>query len=375
MRVSPFYPVSCQPLLSRRQLLLGGGALLATAALGRGLARASDDGLSIIHKYATRPDDPWAMAHGVRAMGRAFTIRGGRRAVDHLLEHSLTVIPVNGTRALGFPLDVEAHPNMFLAEALLEPEVPLDHAFTHQGSRWTLQDVVEGAHLLFRPKWATAHPNRLPWSVIALTRTTSPVRQQWENAWGEPVHLDAVVEIAIEMLERASIPIAQAMRQGRPLTTPAPVHSFTCGGTHMIYSLLTAVRQGYAGRDRLARMREQVTLLVWRLTADVDLIERFYRERARQQPALKHAASWWELDSKLKLLGHAEECLAFAEAQGLITLTSAQQAQRRTAVAAVRRLLTELEGRDLEEARALDRELFRQLVGDTCHARHGLTSA
>lgn len=369
MRARPFYPVSCQPLLSRRQLLLGGGALLATAALGRGLARASDDGGSIIREYATRPDDPWAIAHGVRAMGREFTIRGGRRAVDHLLEHYLAVIPANGTRALGFPLKVEAHPNMFLAEALLEPEVPLDHAFTHQGSRRTLQDVVDGAHALFRPTWATADPNRLPWSVIALTRSTSLLRQRWENAWGEPVDLDAVVEVALGMLERASAPVAAAMRQGRPLTAQAPVHSFTCGGTHMIYALLTAVRFGYAGRDRLARMREQVNLLVWRLSADLDLIDRFYRARAGEP-----GASWWELDTKLKLLGHAEECLAFGEAQELITLSPAQQAARRGAVAAVRRLLTELEARALEEARALSGELFRQLVGDTCHARHGLAS-
>lgn len=369
MRARAFYPESCQPLLSRRQLLLGGGALLATAALGRGLARASDGGLSIIREYATRPDDPWAIAHGVLAMGRGFTIRGGRRAGDHLLEHSLAAIPANGTRALGFPLDVEVHPTMFLAEALLEPGVPLDHAFTHEGSRQTLQDVVDGAHALFRPQWATAHPNRLPWSVIALTRTTSVMRQRWVNAWGEPVHLDAVVEVALRMLERASAPVAAAMRQGRPLTTQAPVHSFTCGGTHMIYALLTAVRFGYAGRDRLERVRQQVNLLAWRLSADLDLIDRFYRARAGEK-----GASWWELDTKLKLLGHAEECLAFAEEEGLITLTPAQQAARRTAVATVRRLLTELATRSLEEARALDLELFRQLVGDTCHARHGLAA-
>ncbi len=370
MRAPLFYPATCQPLLSRRQLLLGGGALLAATALGRGGALASDDGLPIIRTYATRPDDPWAMAHGVLAMGREFKVGGGRRAVDSLLEHYLAEIPANGTRALGFPLEVEVHPTMFLAEALLGPGVPLDHGFTHQGSRRTLQDVVEGAHLLFRPTWATAHPNRLPWSVIALTRTTSPVRQRWENAWGEPVDLDAVVEIALEMLERASIPIAQAMRQGRPLTAQAPVHSFTCGGTHMIYSLLTAVRQGYTGRDRLARMREQVTLLVWRLSADLDLIDQFYRARAGE-----NGASWWELDTKLKLLGHAEECLALAEKQGLVILTPTQQAQRRAAVVTVRRLLAELEAQGLEGAQALNAELFRQLVGDTCHARHGLTSA
>jgi hypothetical protein len=38
-------------------------------------------------------------------------------------------------------------------------------------------------------------------------------------------------------------------------------------------------------------------------------------------------------------------------------------------------MLRDLEARDLGEAKALDRELYRQLIGDTCHARHGLTLA
>jgi hypothetical protein len=36
-------------------------------------------------------------------------------------------------------------------------------------------------------------------------------------------------------------------------------------------------------------------------------------------------------------------------------------------------MLADLETRNLGEAKIMDRELYRQLVGDTCHARHGLT--
>jgi len=184
------------------------------------------------------------------------------------------------------------------------------------------------------------------------------------------VDLGVVVERALQLLERASLPIAQAMRENRPEAAKAPVHSFTCGGTHMLYALLTAVHAGYAGRDRPERVQRQVDLLVWRMSADVALIERFYKERAGQ-----NGAYWYAVDTKLKLLGHAEECLAFGVKRGVVTLTSAQQAQRRAAVSRVRRMLGDLAGRDLGEARSLDRELFRQLIGDTCHARHGLTLA
>jgi hypothetical protein len=366
-----FFPATCHPILSRRQLLLGSGALLAAGPLAGGrafAARASDDGIAIIRDHATLPDDPWAVAHGLRAIGRDFTIQGGRRAVDYLLESVLATLPANGKTVLGFPTAVEVHPNAFL-KTMLEAGVPLDHAFTHEGRRRTLREVVQGARALLRPGLVGSVPNALPWSLIALTRTTSPLRRQWTNAWGELVDLDALVESALRLLEEASLPIAQAMREGRPETAQAPVHAFTCGGTHMVYGLLTAVHAGYTGKDRVGRMQQQVDLLVWRLSADVDLIERFYRAPGLGGTA---AASWLELDSKLKLLGHAEECLAFAARYKVVTLTAAQQAQRRAAEATLRRLIGDLEQRNLGEARALGGELYKQLVGDTCHARHGL---
>ena len=363
-----FFPFTCHPGFSRRRFLVGVGALLGASAAGRGAGdAASDDGRKVIQEYATVPEDPWAVAHGIRAMGRDFTVRGGRRAVDYLLENVLTSFPANGMSALGFHPDVEGHRNAFL-KTLLEAGVPLEHRFTHHGRPRTLGDVLEGARALFRPQLVIAEPNALPWSLIAFTRTTSPLRRQWTNAWGEPVNLDLVVESALQLHERASLPLADAMRENRPEEAKAPVHEFTCGGTHMLYALLTAVHAGYRGTDRLERVRRQTALMVWRLGADVELIERFYKDRT----AIR-GESWFELDSKLKLLGHAEECLALAERRGLVTFTAAQQAHRRVAVRRVRDMLDDLGRRSLEEARALDRELYRQLIGDVCHARHGLT--
>jgi len=371
-RARPFFPATCHPVFSRRQFLLGAGTVLAAGRLGRRDAfagQAPDDGAAIIRRYAVAPEDPWAVAHGLRGIGRDFTINGGRRAIDYLLEDVLVTLPANGKGALGFPIEVEAHSNMFL-KTLLEAGVPLDHAFTHEGRRRTLRDVVDGARGLFRPTLVSSVPNALPWSLIALTRTTTPLRHQWTNAWGETVALDLVVERALLLLEQASVPLVEAMREGRPETAHAPVHGFTCGGTHMLYALLTAVHAGYTGKDRRARVQQQVDLLVWRLSADLDLIERFYGARAGNA-----GASWYTLDAKLKLLGHGAECLAFATLHDVVGFTPSQRERRQAAVATLRRMLRDLEARDLGEAKALDRELYRQLIGDACHARHGLTLA
>ena len=367
-----FFPATCHSGLTRRELLLGGvaAALIAEPLVsGRreALAGAPDDGAAIIRRHATPLDDPWMVAHGVRAMGRSFTLGTGRRAVDHLLETVLVEVPANGRPVLGFPIDAEGHPNMFL-KTMLEAGVPLDHTFTHKGRRRTLQEVVDGARALLRPTLVASSPNALPWSLIALARTTPAGRRPWTNAWGEPVDLDALVESALGLLEQASLPVAEAMRADRPETRQAPVHSFTCGGGHMIYALLTALQAGYTGKDRPRRMQQQVDLLVWRLSADLDLIERYYRARGNSA-----ADFWYEFDAKLKFLGHAEECLAFAELHKVGRLTPAQRTQRQAATATLRRLLVDLQARKLGEVQGMDRELYRQLVGDTCHARHGLT--
>jgi hypothetical protein len=364
-----FFPATCHQPFSRRQFLVGTGTALVASGIGRGgaLARQTfDNGTEIIQRYAATPEDPWVVAHGVRGMGRDFTITGGRRAVDYLLEDVLVTVP-SPKALLCFPIEVESHPNMFL-KTMLEAGVPVDYSFKHDGRRRRLGDVVDGAHALFRPKPVISIPNALPWSIIALTRTTDPLRSQWTNAWGESVDLDLVVESALQLLEQASVPVAEAMRAGRPETAQAPVHGFTCGGTHMIYALLSAVHAGYVGKDRRVRMQRQIDLLVWRLSADLDLIDRFYAQRA-----VKPGATWYDLDAKLKLLGHGAECLAFATVHNVVELTSAQRQRRQDALVTLRRMLTDLESRNLGEAKGLNRELYRQLIGDTCHARHGLT--
>ncbi len=370
MTVDLLYPATCHAWPSRRRFLVGAGAFLTIGAAGGGVARASDPDLSIIRRYATAADDPWAVAHGVRAMGRDFTIQGGRRAVDYLLERWVAPMPANGQTVLGFPRDVEVHPDMFLSEALLDAGVGVEHAFTHEGRRRTIQDLVDGARARFRSKVVESDSNALPWTVTALARTTPPPRGKWSNAWGETVDLDAVVEQMLRLLEVASRPLADARGAGGAEAVPAPVHQLTCAGTHMLYSLLTAVDAGYVSRGRAERVQRQVDLLVWRLRAEVALIDRLYRERASGD-----SAYLYQLDAKLKLLGHAEECLGFGTRRGVVKLGADQQKEQRVASAYLRRLVADLQSRNLDEVKLRDRHLFSQLVGDTCHARHGLATA
>lgn len=360
-----FFPVTCHPPLTRRHFLAGGVALLGSTALGVGHTHASD-AAAIIAAHATLPD-PWTVAHGLRAMGSAFAINGGKRAVDFLLEKHVSEVTVKGRTMLAFPRNVEIHPNSFL-KTMLEAGVLTSYRFTHRGRPRTLADLVDGARFLFRPQ-EMADPNQIPWSLIAFSRTTSLLRRRWTNAWGEMVDVDASVDGALQLLENASAPIAAARRDGQPLVAKSPVHNFTCGGTHMLYGLLSSVHHGFGGKGTRERVQQQTALMIWRMGgADVDLISRFYGGYVRSP-----RNQWEELDSKLKLVGHAEECVAFATARGIMTLTADQQALRAAGKKSLMELLAEVRRRDLTTIRTLAPQTYQQLVGDTCHAQHGLT--
>ena len=72
-------------------------------------------------------------------------------------------------------------------------------------------------------------------------------------------------------------------------------------------------------------------------------------------------------------MGHAFECLRYAERHGLYTVAQGQQARRNDARAVLDADLKKLAESDLAPIKASTPELYQQLVGDVCHAHHGLT--
>jgi hypothetical protein len=176
------------------------------------------------------------------------------------------------------------------------------------------------------------------------------------------VELARVAEAGLTMLEEASRPIQDARTRGRVLTEQAPVHAFTCGGTHLVYALLTAALSGYLKAQR-ERLRQQMDLVVFRLRADPDLASRFYQALEAKTPG----TGWYLLDAHLKFAGHAIECLNLAQRHKLYEPPAAAKAEGlrllETAVARLRTL-------DLGPVRTKSHTLYQQLVGDVCHVLH-----
>lgn len=363
-----FYPATCHPVTRRATL---GGALAAAGAWALGFPRHACAGRQelttpIILAHARHPEDPWSIVHGIRAMGRDFTIERGAPAASFVLSEYLDERVVNGKRYLAFPRTVERHENQFL-KTLLEAGVPLDFPFTHRGRRRSLQDVADGARGLFRFSERTDR-DTIAWSLIAVSGTTSPARGAWTNAWGERVDLARVVQVGFETMERASRPIQEARDAGLPPEERAPIHAFTCGGTHLLYSLLAATSAGYRVPRHRERLDRLMDLLVYRLRADLHLLDRFYGPKLSTIPG----TGWFLLDGQIKFIGHAFECLGYAERHALYTVPARERDRYEEARAALDRALGKLVQLDLNPVRAADIELFRQLVGDVCHAHRGL---
>jgi len=360
-----FFTATCGVPLSRRTLLgLAGGAIAGAVldAVPSAAATPRSEATRIVERYVLRGTRPWGIVHGIRGLNRDYPY-GETTAGVHVLSRYLEARAVNGQRVLAFPIDVEAHTNAFL-KSFLEAGLPLDLAFSHRGGRATLRDVLDGARRLFRFQPATQEWDDLAWSLIAFVMTTPPSRDSWRNAWGETVRLGDVAEAAFRVAEQASAPVRAAMQHGQRLGERAPIHGFTCGGTHFVYGLIRAVRAGYTEQQHTERLHAQLDMIVWRLVADVELIDDFYR--GQPDLALHRTAS------VLKFTGHAFECLNAAATWGL---WEPRPAQRMTLQYGRDRLGAALGDTGRVDVGALipaQQTLHDRLTGDTCHALHGL---
>lgn len=357
----------CLSPLSRREFLRA----MAVGAVGLALPSPafseSREGTArrLIERHAATPDDPWALVHGIRALGRDFGFKG-ERAVDYVLRTSVKEEEVKGRGYLHIPANVEVHTNMFL-KTFLEAGVPLDQEVQVNGRSYSLKDLGEGAKALFRFDPKTFDRNDLAWSLIAFSELRAG---EWENAYGQRIRLKELAAFGLKALQEATEGIKPYFQNSLPLPQKMPIHRFTCGGTHLLYSLLVAAKHGYLGAEGRDRLQEQLQMLIYRLQADPDLIDRYY-QRLAQAPGMEV----FRADAKLKLLGHALECLGYAKRNGLFRPGRMERERMGKAEQEVGGFFTYFGGLDLQAVRQRSAQLHQQIVGDICHAYRGMRLA
>jgi len=378
--------------VTRRDLLryaaLGGAALLAgplevlaagepetaVQASGNGLPAAKQALRDLIRRYSSVKDDPWAMMHGVRAFGKGFMLDEGP-AVDYLCSHFLQTQTARGQQYLLMTRGAEGHFNALL-KTLLEAGVGLDHSFVVQGRRQTVGDLATSGKALFvfDPTLSPLHDTRdeAAWSVIAFSITTPPDKAVWKNAVGQEIRFHDLVSSLFKAVELGSAEYAKAMQQGVMPTQRDRITRFTCGGTHVMYSLAVAVRYGHLGEEGRRRLERILDLLIWRMKVDIYLADQHYQAMAKTDtPA--DLARLYHLETRMKFVGHAMEIIQYARMFGLFTPTAAQESAIRTATENLAAAILDLSRADIASLRRGTPRLYTLVVGDAGHAYHGLT--
>lgn len=328
----------------------------------------------LVTGYASFEDDAWTLMHGVRAMGRDFAVRG-ESAVDILCSRFLKRKTVAGKRWLYMPIELEGHTNTLL-KTLLEAGVPPSRAFRLDGTRYTVGDLITSAQglLVFDPQ--TFDRDDLAWTLIALSHEVPPAKDAWTNAYGRRIRMTDLVRFGFDALDNACRKLRQAKDRGVMPTERDAIHNFTCGGTHLIYGLASSVGNGYRRDDFLKRLQSHLDLLVWRLEADGRLMQQYYQaQQAKIAPGLERSYDLFFRDAILKFYGHSFEILSYVARRRLFTPTAEQARAIERAGATLAEAANGLKGVDLLEFRQADRHLFHLVVGDACHAYHGIHMA
>ncbi len=355
--------------LTRRRFLTltAGVAVSATGAARLAVAATAADNPTIaalralVRERAVNSDDPWVLMHVALALGPDTKTTGGP-IFDVVTQRYAAKTERGGTSYVGFPLNVEAHPNHFL-EIMEAAAVPPTRQLPSPAGPITTADLFAGAEALFSP--AIAGPE-LSWTLSVFTAHRPPTADRFTNADGQAFTIAGLVETAAQAAEVGYADTVAAMKGTKPYGR-STLQTYACNGTHVLYGLYDALRHGYEGKGLRERVRGLTKASYFRLGAEITLIDQVLT--APEQQLNADAA-------KLQFLGHSIENLRYAERAGLYVPEMVERQQRATAesqLAAVVQRLTTVHNLDAL-ANSVPRA-YRIVLGDACHALHGLTSA
>ena len=314
--------------------------------------------------------EPWAVVHGLLALGPDATV-GGAPAIERLLAEL-------DLRTQTFPRQrdgrlVEPHPGTFV-KVLLELGVDPAHTFTVQGQAVRLDALVTraaaeagaGAEVPF-------HDQAWTLEALAAAAERDPALAARRDALRDRA-LAVVAENQAYLrafLRPDAQPYAKPYRlvDGRP--QPVAIHRYACGGLHLLQAVQRlhgdACPDALRAQHDLVRARLRLEGDYWDAKA-AEALARFAGPQGLQHQQVIGS-------QQLKLLGHALETLLRAQAAGALPRDDAALAASlddgfaRLATTVLR----------LEALGVFDRlgairgeapQVYLDLVGDSAHALH-----
>lgn len=336
---------------------------------------------AVVEKHGGDPDNPWAIGHGLIAMGPDFTLSNGEKAVEWLFKTYAVELHAEGATTVQFPrqtrgIRVEPHKQLML-KAMTEAGVSPDRPVTVQGKPHTVADLYRGAVVATwlvpeRNHSSFSSPNDMPWAVQSLSAWAPDKRMQWTALDTTPMKLNDLVTFNASVLVAETQPLFQAMQAGAQLRkNKQGIWGYTCGGAHLLQGTAYAVARGHSTDLAKQAIQGQVALHYWRLPGELAVYDAALKRSPEHQALL--------LTQRMKFLGHWLETAHKLAILGFYTPT---EEQKRLAAGAVQQLALTVEAleqggvfKSLPEIEKTDYQLYLDVVGDASHAVHGLRLA
>jgi hypothetical protein len=351
------------------------------------LAPKSQDGLAtlaylgqVCDTYAADPEDPWGIAHALLARGQDLVLPNDEPALDYLYATYAQIGEVQGRELPYFPatsptgVSIEPHTDLVL-KAVIESGASPDRVVLVDGREFTLAEHWEHSlrttFVNGKGESSFKDPNDMPWGVQALA-TWAPKGLQWTAYEGTPMSMDDLVKLQVHVLTGESTFMMESMLAGVPFQKKRQgIFAHTCGGAHALQGSTLAMAMGHAGPQDAEKLALQGPLMTYRYQVEMAI----YEQGRKQVPEMS-LVLWAQ---QLKFVGHYLESMHKLSATGAYEPNAQDQQVMLQAVNDLITTTVELKKTgaldNLPQVKEKDLQLYKDLVGDSCHAVRGLELA
>ena len=335
--------------------------------------------------WAADSTNPWALAHGIKTLGPAFPASDGRKAVDVIIHDFLlrNTLP-DGGAGVGAPFGflryaadgtpIEPHTNLNIKALVADAKMPLSTKVQASWGPITLKQLVDSARLGFRHSpQAPEYWRDLGWTLGVFAVTEKP-GATWKTSDGQTLNLDTVFDDALAELELETAEIKAGMEQHLPQVDKRKqgIYAHSCGGLHFVQGVLAWARHPAVKKRWAARLDTQIAIHFYRLESERRQYEAAYQQAITSMPQFKLPV----LVQMVKFYGHWLETVAHFRDDFGFKPTPAQKQDINRAKAfldiAVRALEEMKAFEQMEQLKKSQKQVYLDLIGDSCHAAHGL---
>lgn len=328
---------------------------------------------------AADPKNPWALAHGITALGPSFSASDGRKASDVIVKDFVrkSAEPASGAyvfeRYLQDKTPIDPHANL-LTKTLVLAGIKDGASWETPLGKLTLADLVKSAEHGFRH----VPQNELYWQDVGWTldlfaARRTPKSATFKDGAGATVDLNAVMNDALVYLELAQKDLADGMDKGLASVPKRKqgIYAHACGGLHLFQGVAHWARHPEVKKAWGKRFDRQVDVLFYRLGSE----QRQYDAaglQVQQMPQYRLALAV----QRMKFYGHFLETTGRLRKQNGFKPDGKQKLAIDRAKALLAQAVVDLEALNawarLPELKQSQPQLYLDLIGDACHAANGL---